>query len=185
MVLCCSVMVLLFGNMAVEDQPKADDLQQLKGTWLFVSGTTNGQKIKLPERAVWQFTFSTDNELLIRKTGEPDRRWGFAIGPNRSPKEIDLTIPEVKDAEKSIYKLSGDSLTLVIPSKKSQNRPSDFDAKEFIHLTLKKQKPGPADEIPAVNAPESKPVAATTRLVGQWELMVEKPAGETIPDRTE
>jgi uncharacterized protein (TIGR03067 family) len=171
----------------VAAQPVTTDLDELRGTWMFKSGTMNGEPIKLPERAMWRFTFGKGNKILVRKTGYPNVLWDFTTGPGKDAKEIDITVSPgggtQPETTSGIYKLEGDSLTLALPLTKANKRPGGFDPKQhLLALVLQKQNSGPADMFPAADASKPKPKlpADESQLAGRWELMTEDAAKERI-----
>src|SRR5262245_55211645 len=119
-------------------QPEIQALQEIQGTWIFKSGSMNGEQIKLPQRGLWRFTFDSEHRLLIRKTGEANLLARFTADSKKLPKEIDVTIPMRNGPGHTmgsgIYKAEGELLTLVLPSTDPLKRPGTFDPKQKVIL---------------------------------------------------
>jgi uncharacterized protein (TIGR03067 family) len=178
--------------VAVPAQSDATSVEPLRGSWAFKSGTMGDKAIKLPERALWRFTFGQDKKIFMRKTGEPDKLAVFVVGLGKSVKPIDLTIRgdegEKPVSSAGIYKLEGDLLTMSLALFPTERRPPDFrPGPKVLVVTFKKESPSPADEIRPAKAPEPKANKAPdeSALAGRWELLSEKNPGRGPKDRTE
>jgi uncharacterized protein (TIGR03067 family) len=105
------------------------DKEQLQGRWEIVSAMMGGKEPEgaEAERIIEkQVTFSGDKVTFKEDAS-------FTIDPNKSPKEIDMTLKVGPEREngvwKGIYKLSDDELTLCFALPDS-NRPTEFTSKE-------------------------------------------------------
>jgi uncharacterized protein (TIGR03067 family) len=103
------------------DEPDAA-LEQLKGSWQFVSYTHAGVEIVLDKtRSRVEFT---DTKMTVRF---PDRDVGspFTINPKADPKALDVSPPGEKFAAKAIYKLEKDRLVICFALAGGE-RPTNF-----------------------------------------------------------
>ena len=123
----------------VEGAQEKTDKERLQGTWLVVSVEKEGQKVESPKDKETTLTFTGDKAAF--KSEKKNEEGGFKIDAARKPKEIDLTSskPGATEAMKGIYDFEGEALRIAFPGKPGGGRPTGFDAKDIVILTLKRK----------------------------------------------
>lgn len=110
--------------------------ETILGTWVSVESEALGQRWKESGDRM-RLTFTNDKVTWQFLT---DGTWksydgAYRIDPSREPKQIDLTPPENhKDFRPGIYKIEGDTLTIVLGAA----RPKDFEEKAPARLVLER-----------------------------------------------
>lgn len=102
------------------------DAVNIEGTWVVESATVDGNA----EDDIKGDRMTFKNGTVTVKTKQKDEKGTFKLDPSRKPKAIDIT-EEGKDKSYSgIYKLEGDRLTICVPDRADNPRPTEFSAKE-------------------------------------------------------
>src|SRR5215211_3796247 len=121
-------LALTVGAPALKDKDKAPSLI---GEWEVESIGTNGAQTATTPGL--RYTFTDDGQWLIRRNGKdtsPTIGRGFTVDPKRNPPAVDL-VTNTKVANPSrllgIYKVEGDTLTIVGTRAKGADRPTKFD----------------------------------------------------------
>jgi uncharacterized protein (TIGR03067 family) len=102
------------------------DLEKLQGTWLRVSGETDGKAVPEATLKEQKLTIKGDKYTLV--TGKETREGTIKLDPAKSPRAIDLMPTEGPNKGKTlqgIYELDGDTFKycLALPGK---DRPTKF-----------------------------------------------------------
>ncbi len=141
--------LLLTAAVAADDK-KDDakkDAEALQGTWKVVSAERGGKA--QDDATEYSMAFEKDT-FTIKKGGEVFAKGTFKIDPAKSPRAIDMTITESKNADdkgkevRGIYELSKDGLKWCMSGPGGEARPKEFATKEGskdMLVTLKKDKP--------------------------------------------
>src|SRR5262249_8327545 len=120
------------------------ELSKLQGTWMFVADydwdRQSGEWFKRLPR------IGDDGHFIIKgcqcvwcdgaKLESPE---AIRLHPETTPKGFDLTPSNTSEPSQGIYKLDGDTLTIVCGTSK-EPRPSSFD-KGFVKWVLRRKKP--------------------------------------------
>ena len=138
------LLVFSLATVAVDDSPKKDDAESLKGTWKVLSVKQEGQNV--PEEFVKSMTFNFDGKKYIQKVQDQSEEGNYSIDPSQSPKTIDLDIKTGNDQGKKqigIYKIEDGKLTFVVAMAGSKDRPKSFkpeDGADVIEFVLERDK---------------------------------------------
>jgi uncharacterized protein (TIGR03067 family) len=119
---------------APEEKAKSDK-ELLQGTWVAKSGERDGEKMNEFQLKNWEKMVFADDKFT-REGGE-QREGTFTLGPDKDPKEIDLTVKGKGDTWMGIYELKGATLKLAL---KPGGRPTAFDSKGGVLVVFEKQK---------------------------------------------
>jgi uncharacterized protein (TIGR03067 family) len=127
------------------DQGNADQ-EKLRGSWVVVTSDNSagdenekytGNKLKFEDGKF---------EIDARKNHDrgPQIQGAFQLAPGKSPKQIDLTVPEKgnRPLSEGIYSLDGDNLKLCLGM--TNERPKEFTVKDSSNRflwVLKREKP--------------------------------------------
>ena len=130
-------LALAVGAPALKDK---DKVPSLIGEWEVQSIGTNGaQNATTPGL---RYTFTEDGQWLIARNGKettPGTSRGFTVDPKRNPPAVDL-VTNTKVANPTrllgIYKIEGDTLTIVGTRAKGVERPTTFEIGEGSGLTV-------------------------------------------------
>jgi uncharacterized protein (TIGR03067 family) len=115
--------------LALGDETPADkDAKALQGVWqietIAFKGKAHPEKVS-PES---QFVFSGDK--LTQKGGsKKEPTFTFKLAPEKRPKEIDLSHPELTEAMQGIYELDGNRLKIAYSIPPGAKRPTAFASK--------------------------------------------------------
>ena len=130
-------LALAVGAPNLKDREKAPSLI---GEWEVESMGTNGNQT--PTNPGLRYTFTDDGQWLIHRNGKETSTGvtrAFTVDPKRRPPAVDLVI-NTKAATTSrlvgIYKIEGDTLTIVGTRAKGAERPTAFETPEGSGLTI-------------------------------------------------
>ncbi len=129
---------------AVNDPPKKDDAESLKGNWKALSVTERGQTV--PAEFVKAMTFNFDGKKYIQKVEDESEEGNYSIDASQSPKTIDLDIKTGNDKGKKqigIYKIEDGKLTFIVAKAGSKDRPKSFkpeDGADVTEFVLEREK---------------------------------------------
>jgi uncharacterized protein (TIGR03067 family) len=138
------LLVFSLATVAVDDPPKKDDAESLKGTWKALSVKQGGQDV--PEEIVKSMTFNFDGKKYIQKGQDLGEEGDYSVDPSQSPKTIDLDIKTGNDQGKKqigIYKIEDGKLTFIVAMAGSKDRPKSFkpeDGADVIEFVLEREK---------------------------------------------
>jgi uncharacterized protein (TIGR03067 family) len=113
----------------------AADLKALEGTWEVVSHEVKGKKASDAGHATPRKIVISAGKMDLDEKGEAARP--IKIDPTRSPKAIDVYIPDAMKARahlKGIYALKGDELRICLPLSFEAERPTRFSSEDFHSL---------------------------------------------------
>ncbi len=142
-----ALLTALAGPALADDKGKVDE--KLVGTWGLTSVGFMGKTNPIPEGS-GTFVFTEGGKMTVKMTskakGQPENIEGtFKADPAKTPKAIDVTVPKEPGGKaetvKCIYKIEGDTLTLVVTPRPEDDRPASFDVKNLQIFTFKRQKP--------------------------------------------
>jgi uncharacterized protein (TIGR03067 family) len=111
----------------------------LAGTWQIVR-YERGDKAKKEGLDKVRVTFA-EGEIVFSVEGEKKEAAKYTLDATKKPHEIDIAPPREQKVVKGIYKLEGDTLTIVT-SKEGDERPASFEAKggNTTLMVLKREK---------------------------------------------
>jgi uncharacterized protein (TIGR03067 family) len=137
--------VLVSAAGADDKKPAKLDPAKLVGTYVFVDGVKDGEK--LPPDHFKGLTLTITKEGMVMKTPDGDFKFAYKLDATKSPAEIDLEItdgPVGKGAKsKGIVALDGNTLKIAY-SPTEGDRPKDFECKKGSGaqgFTLKRAEP--------------------------------------------
>jgi RNA polymerase sigma factor (sigma-70 family) len=120
---------------------KQTDAERILGTWVFVDGFSNGNKMPAEFIAAARMVFAKDGGMSMKILSE-EKGGSFKIV---EPGKIDLNAFEKKDA-KGIYKFDGnDKLSLCFTEVNEAKRPTEFSGDKDsgqVLMVLRRAKPG-------------------------------------------
>jgi uncharacterized protein (TIGR03067 family) len=129
------VMVVALGTCAataLADEPKKDNA--LQGTWVGVSGQSDGQDMAENDVKGMQFTVSGD-KYSVSGPNDYSEKGTIKLDLSKTPKGIDLHIDESNVADQvnkdqpGIYELKDGSLKVCFARAGSTERPTEFTTK--------------------------------------------------------
>jgi uncharacterized protein (TIGR03067 family) len=113
---------------ALKDRPKGN--ADIVGEWVVESMQSSG-RMRPPSKGELRYVFAADGKLTVtrdeRMLGGDDR--GYSFDPNTSPAAIDLiadTTEQESSVTRGIYKIEGDTMTLLVPRGRGE-RPTKFE----------------------------------------------------------
>lgn len=112
---------------AQENAATTNDLAQLQGEWIMVSGERDGQPFPAAF-LIGSKRLAKGNDTTVMIQGQIFLKAKFSIDPTKSPKTIDYAVTEGTHAGKTqlgIYKLSGNTVTFCF-STPGKDRPTEF-----------------------------------------------------------
>jgi uncharacterized protein (TIGR03067 family) len=136
------VVVLAFAVGAAPLAP--DDRASLQGVWIAQSIERDGKPIEIDGKpanadAGSQMRFTFDGDKLLfggRKDGREDRG-NYTIDARKSPKWLDITMPNHDGLLLGIYEIKGDELKVCVRHEHSPGgRPAEFSTKPGSELFL-------------------------------------------------
>jgi uncharacterized protein (TIGR03067 family) len=116
-----------------QDKPAEED-EKLYGTWTVTWFELCGQGFQ----GSGAFIFSKGGKFTQKATGHADDGWTFMVDASRTPRKLDLIDPK-GGAMMTIYAINGDTLKIAYES--GGKRPTGFDSRQNMVLTLERQKP--------------------------------------------
>jgi uncharacterized protein (TIGR03067 family) len=128
------VLLLTAFHALAGDEPQKKRTDDLKGSWSVVSMTLGGQPA--PEDLVKNYEATFDGRNYKNIIGKEVLEEGdYTIDETKSPKTIDLDIktgPDHGKRQLGIYKIDGETLTLVFSEPDSGDRPKSFETSPGI-----------------------------------------------------
>jgi uncharacterized protein (TIGR03067 family) len=125
--------LVVVGLLVAADEPKGDskrDLEEMQGEWSMVSGERDGQAI--PDEIAHSLKRIVKGDHFTAKRNDETFGAGtFKIDATKSPKTMDLTLSEGRQAGHAIpaiYELHGDTMRICYGSP-DKPRPTEFNAK--------------------------------------------------------
>ncbi|HWE40107.1 MAG TPA: TIGR03067 domain-containing protein [Isosphaeraceae bacterium] len=118
--------VLTVPLLALGDEPKKEDKERLKGTWLVLSCKVGARSIDVPADPMDTWTFEKDQVVNTHDGKKAEKPWTFAIDPKAEPKTIDLSL-DGKVVYQGIYEIDGQRLKVCYNKK---TRPTRLDPEE-------------------------------------------------------
>jgi uncharacterized protein (TIGR03067 family) len=116
--------------LTILDRPDDNDQEKLQGTWAVVAIEQSGKK--LPEtNPIYKrkYVFEADRLFVKGEEGNKNSDGTFKLDASKTPKEIDLSLPDI--TLKGVYRLEGDELKLHLGGPAGgEDRPKDFSTKE-------------------------------------------------------
>jgi RNA polymerase sigma factor (sigma-70 family) len=120
---------------AIRGEPVRPAGERLQGTWVVVSGWENGRPLSPRALRTWsQLTFTGDQ---VTRAGGERREGTYTIGPDRTPREIDL-FPEA-NPWRGYYQLEAATLKLVLLF--GDERPTGLDSQQALTLVFTRPAP--------------------------------------------
>jgi uncharacterized protein (TIGR03067 family) len=141
--LVLGVAVFLSSKLNADDKDKELDPAKLVGTWAYVSGERDGQKV--PEDNLKKGTVEITKETITLKSDEASYVIKYTLDTKKSPCRISLEITKGPMGEgakaEGIIALNGDELKLCYQPM-GGDAPKEFSAKEKsgMHLFVLKRK---------------------------------------------
>jgi uncharacterized protein (TIGR03067 family) len=126
--LSSALTVVVLALVARADAPKSD-LQKLEGTWVMVSGESEGRK--LSEEELKGSSLVIEGNKYTVKLGENPLKGTLKLNPTKTPKTIDSTSVD-GETHLGIYELKGD-LFKVCLAQSGKERPRDFNSGDIVH----------------------------------------------------
>jgi uncharacterized protein (TIGR03067 family) len=117
---------------------------KIEGTWLGISGITDGKKI--PDEVIEKIMLTVTvkaGKYSVSVDGKEVEAGTYKTDDSKKPPYLDLTITEGKDKGKTqlgIYKLDGDNLTVAFTTGDNKERPKDFKGGEGLEVSVLKRK---------------------------------------------
>jgi len=121
-------------------QGEGKDKAQLQGKWELTKVQFGDKDFPLPAGEKTTLEFKGD-KVTAKSSNKPDEEGNYTLVDEKSkPKQIDMKIGK-EGVAKCIYELTDDTLKVGMSIKGPMgDRPTGFDGKEMIILTLKKAK---------------------------------------------
>jgi uncharacterized protein (TIGR03067 family) len=127
------VFLAVFAALAIAADDKKDDdakdeLKKMEGTWLLVSGESNGEK--MPDDMVKTIkAVIKGNKLSIHFGDNMVFEGTMSVDPSKKPKTMDTISGKDKEMKGlAIYELDGDNFKICVGNK--GERPKEFTAKK-------------------------------------------------------
>jgi uncharacterized protein (TIGR03067 family) len=149
--LVLSLTVAVAAATAAPAQDTRKDMQELEGTWKFVSAEMFGKKLGERDLDLEKIVVQGDTITLQRPAGRESKPLTFVLTPTRTPRTIDLLTVKDEAAKvwKGIYAVDGDELRLCLPYVRKGGgntdpvRPESFDTAGRPHLVIiaKRERP--------------------------------------------
>jgi len=127
LILCTNVQC----NSAKQATPMIQDSDKIQGTWQLVSGERNGETFTDAVTKDVKLIFAGNGLKTKKSSGVTEAT--FTLHPEMNPKGIDLNMDG--NVGYGIYKLEGDSLTIV-HGEVDEPRPAGFDDIKSGRLTM-------------------------------------------------
>lgn len=119
------------------EKPTKSDQETIQGSWKVVDAMVLGKKVEgtgLGEKGILHL--ATLNLLFIfegdkwegRALDKVESRGTFKLDSGKKPKTIDLRIADGDGTHLGIYRLEGNKLTLCLPDRSKEGRPSEFSS---------------------------------------------------------
>jgi uncharacterized protein (TIGR03067 family) len=147
---------------AEENETAKNDLAQLQGEWVMVSGSADGQPMPEAMRKEMKRICKGD-ETTTTMAGQPYFKAKILLDPSKKPKTIDYQMaegPTKGQKQLGIYELDADTFKSAF-AKPGAERPTDFTSKPGDGRTVsvwKREKPAAPGPGPKVDpTPEPKP----------------------------
>lgn len=140
-----SAVLLVAGAALAADKEKEAELKALEGTWVIDAATADGRDHTDDFAGMKLILKGNEYEIDF---AENSGKGTFAIDPTKSPKWIDIKMPEKKlvlfkgKTLPGIYKFEGEKLVVCCHAD-GEKRPAEFDAKaktRNLLLTYKREK---------------------------------------------
>lgn len=115
-----------------------DDAKTFQGKWTFTSVQVNGEKVADADLGGLELSVEDDG-YKHTKAGIVLLAGKFQFFPDKSPKEVDLTITEGEHKGKTrrgIYKFEGETVTFCVAEPDSKVRPTEFTSEQGSDRTL-------------------------------------------------
>lgn len=109
------------------EKPAASDVKKMQGKWRVVSVAEKGRKSTPDEVKGMSWTFEADIIIGKDPNPEPKKLGTFKLDPEKTPRQIDITIEE--RSFKGIYKFEGDQLIICLRDPE-KGRPTEFTAEK-------------------------------------------------------
>lgn len=148
-------MTMLVGLLVAADDTKtaqATDKDRLQGMWVVVSAEMKGQPFEVLKGS--KIVFS--GETVTFKAKEQEAKSTFVIDTAAKPRAIDFSRSGEdgqKETDAGVYQLGGDELKLCLAGVRKQRsfpdgkevvtgskRPTEFDSRQGVLLTLKRER---------------------------------------------
>jgi uncharacterized protein (TIGR03067 family) len=140
-----TVLVLAAIGFIGADDPKKDAKPTLKGNWTAVSLKAGGQEAPADEAKKMKFGF--EDATYTNSSGDDYMEEGaYTTDTSKTPNTIDFDIKKGPDAGKKqlgIFKIEGDTATLVVALAGSTERPKSFkpdDSENMIVAVIERVK---------------------------------------------
>lgn len=130
-----AVLALSLGAPKIKDPVDKDP--SVVGYWQLMEWTIDGVDQQAGQNYVHQYT-ADGRRILKLGDSDPDEGRTFKVVPGKKPHAIDLFRPSgqpAPDQFKAIYKIDGDTFTLVIAQGVGLDRPTSFDVTGGTNLT--------------------------------------------------
>jgi uncharacterized protein (TIGR03067 family) len=132
--------VVAIGLLIAADEKKPDDVKdKLKGVWNVVSIEAGGKK---EEDKVKGQTLTFEGDKVTHEENGKKEPATYKIDAGKKPMHMDITPTEGPDKDKvmkMIFELKDDTLRIA-GKMKPDERPTGFDDKDIMIITLKKEK---------------------------------------------
>lgn len=126
--------------------PADDAKAALQGAWSAQSMKADGRDAPAEAVEKMRFTFKGD-DLLLRGNFKSDKEdtCTYTVDASKSPKQIDITMPNAPAPAPGIYEIKGDELRICLRHANAPGeRPTEFvstPGSKIVLIVLKKDKP--------------------------------------------
>jgi uncharacterized protein (TIGR03067 family) len=132
-----AVLVIASTCTCVQGQ-ESDNANAILGEWKMIKSVVSGKE-SLDDVGII-FVFINDKVTIIDPRGQASDAgaWKYTLNPGKEPAEIDMQRDPAKRADRGIYKLEKDKLTIAMPEKLGGPRPKTFEGKNLVVFTIER-----------------------------------------------
>jgi uncharacterized protein (TIGR03067 family) len=114
------------------------DANEIVGEWRMIKSVVSGKES--PDDVGIVFVFTKDQVTISDPKGQASDAGtrNYSLKPDKKPAEIDLQRESAERADRGIYKLEKDRLTIAMPEKLSGSRPQAFEGTGLVVFTFER-----------------------------------------------